>query len=208
MKALQTLADDELLRRMIAGDAAAFTALYRRRQGGVYRYALQMSGNVVVAEEVTQDTFLTLLEEGARFDPSKGTVASFLYGIARNLALRTFEKAKRWSALEDEDVAALPELSASDPLRGLTRRETIEAVRKAIASLPEVYREVIVLCDLEDLSYEEAARVLDCALGTVRSRLHRARALLTEKLRGEERAASNRGLGALGAAPAVVRSSQ
>jgi RNA polymerase sigma-70 factor (ECF subfamily) len=189
MTALHTLTDDELLRRLQTGDEAAFTTLYRRRQGGVYRYALQMSGNVVIAEEVTQDTFLALFQDGHRFDSARGTVSSYLYGIARNLVLRNFEKAQRWVELEDDDAGALPDLSAEDPLSGLTRRETIDAVRKAIESLPEAYREVVVLCDLEDLSYEEAAAVLGCALGTIRSRLHRARALLSEKLRVTERPA-------------------
>ena len=68
-------------------------------------------------------------------------------------------------------------------LEDLTRAETIEAVRKAILSLPAKYREVVVLCELQDVSYEETAEILGCAIGTVRSRLHRARALLFAKLR-------------------------
>jgi RNA polymerase sigma-70 factor (ECF subfamily) len=193
---------------MNAGDEAAFTTLYRRRQGGVYRYALQMSGNVVLAEEVTQDTFLTLLQDSGRFDAAKGSLSSYLYGIARNLVLRNFEKAQRWSGLDEDSAAVIPDGSAEDPLDGLTRRETIDAVRKAVQSLPEAYREVVVLCDLEDLSYEDAAGALGCAIGTVRSRLHRARALLTEKLRGSGTPATQKRVAAMPPAAVAVRCSQ
>jgi len=83
-----TSSDQQLLARMLAGDEDAFTALYRRRQAAVYRFALQMTGNVVVAEDVKQEVFMTLIEHGARFDAERGSLPSFLYGIARNLVLR------------------------------------------------------------------------------------------------------------------------
>jgi RNA polymerase sigma-70 factor (ECF subfamily) len=164
--------DYELLVGMLSGDEDAFTTLYRRRQGPVYRFALQMTGNVVIAEDVTQEVFMALLSKTARFDPARGTLASFLYGVARNLVLRRIEK-----TAEIEDYAG-PE----DVLDDLTRRETIENVRRAVLSLPVVYREAVVLCDINDTSYEEAARVLDCPIGTVRSRLNRGRSMLAQKL--------------------------
>ncbi len=157
---------------MLSGDEEAFTALYRRRQGPVYRFALQMTGNAIVAEDVTQDVFMALLSKKAKFDETRGTLASFLYGIARNLVLRRLEK-----TAEIEDYAG-----PDDLLDDLTRRETIETVRRAVLSLPPVYREAVVLCDLQDTSYEDAAQVLDCPVGTVRSRLNRGRSLLAQKL--------------------------
>jgi RNA polymerase sigma-70 factor (ECF subfamily) len=164
--------DYELLVGMLAGDEEAFTTLYRRRQGPVYRFALQMTGNVVIAEDVTQEVFMALLSKTAKFDAAKGSLASFLYGVARNLVLRRIEK-----TAEIEDCA-----SPDDILDDLTRRETIEGVRRAVLSLPPVYREAVVLCDLQDTSYEEAAAALDCPIGTVRSRLNRGRSMLAQKL--------------------------
>ncbi|MEO8027640.1 MAG: RNA polymerase sigma factor [Bryobacteraceae bacterium] len=176
--------DISLLAQTLTGDESAFTALYRRRQSAIYRFALQMSGSVVVAEEVTQDTFMTLIHDGHRFDASRGTLLSFLFGIARNLVLRTLERdrSNRYVALDDSP-AEHAETSAIGPLDDLTRRESVAAVRRAVLSLPETYREVVVLCDLEEVSYADAAEVLGCAIGTVRSRLHRGRAMLLEKLR-------------------------
>ncbi len=157
---------------MFSGDEEAFTALYRRRQGPVYRFALQMTGNVVIAEDVTQDVFMALLSKKARYDHTRGSLASFLYGIARNMVLRRLEK-----TAEIEDSPG-PE----DIFDDLSKRETIESVRRAVLSLPTVYREAVVLCDLQETSYEEAALVLDCPIGTVRSRLNRGRSMLAQKL--------------------------
>jgi RNA polymerase sigma-70 factor, ECF subfamily len=168
--------DPELLERALDGEEQAFTALYRRRQGGVYRFALQMTGSVEIAEDVTQETFLALLTHGSRYDTARGSVAAFLYGIARNLVLRRLDERP---AVELEESAG-----EDDLLEDLTRRESIERVRCAVLSLPPVYREVVVLCDLQDSSYEEAAAALDCPVGTVRSRLNRGSSMLARKLRG------------------------
>lgn len=169
------IADHQLLTQALRGEEEPFTLLYRRRQGGVFRFALQMSGSVAVAEDVTQETFLALLQHGARFDSTRGSVAAFLYGIARNILLRRFERERRYE----------PEIDCTadgDVLEDLTRGESIERVRQAVLSLPAVYREVVVLCDLQEASYEDAAGALDCPIGTVRSRLNRARGMLARKL--------------------------
>jgi RNA polymerase sigma-70 factor (ECF subfamily) len=173
-----TVSDQVLLGRALDADEDSFTALYRRRQGAVFRFALQMTGDVVVAEDVTQEVFLTLLEHGRRFDPARGTLASFLYGIARNLVRRRIEKERVTEAEAPTEEFAGDE----DLLEDLTRRETIGQVRRAVLSLPAAYREAVVLCDLQDLSYQEAAEALECPVGTVRSRLNRARAILAQKL--------------------------
>jgi RNA polymerase sigma-70 factor (ECF subfamily) len=166
--------EKDLLERMLHGDEDAFTALYRRRQPAVYRFALHMTGSVTIAEDVTQETFLTLLRVAKRYDAARGSVAAFLYGIARNLLLRS---------REPDSEAVVEDLSGGEDLLGdLTRRETIEHVRRAVLSLPGPFREVVVLCDLGEASYEEAAAALDCPVGTVRSRLSRARAMLAQKL--------------------------
>ncbi len=117
--------DQELLERALDGDEGAYTALYRLRQGAVYRFALHMSGSAAVAEDVTQDTFLELLTAGRRYDASRGTLRSFLFGMARNFVLRRIGR-NRDEPLEDESA------DGHDLLGDLTRRETIEQVRCAV----------------------------------------------------------------------------
>jgi RNA polymerase sigma-70 factor (ECF subfamily) len=173
---------------MLAGDEDAFVTLYRRRQGGVYRFALQMCGSEPIAEDVTQEVFMVLMREAHRYDTSRGSVAAYLYGIARNHVLRHLHRDRNSVQMvdeTDEDGAALAALMVAedDPLGDLTRSETIESVRQAVLGLPAHYREVVVLCELHEMSYAEAAEVLGCAVGTIRSRLHRARALLLDRLR-------------------------
>jgi RNA polymerase sigma-70 factor, ECF subfamily len=180
------LNDSELLRSMMAGHEEALALLYRRRQGGIYRFALQMSGSKTIAEDITQEVFLFLMREGHLFDPSRGSVNAFLLGVARNHVLRRLRVEHLLAPLGDDFDDDVPSLHASSdlcPLEDLTRAETIESVRKAVLSLPSKYREVVVLCELQDISYAETAEILGCAIGTIRSRLHRARALLLEKLR-------------------------
>jgi RNA polymerase sigma-70 factor (ECF subfamily) len=190
-----TPSDDELLRLSTAGDEEAFGALYRRRQGGVYRFALQMSGSRTIAEDVTQEVFMVLMRESHGYDATRGSLSSYLYGIARNHVLRCLDRNRPFVAMVDEGGEATETvceqlIAQDDPLGELTRNEMIATVRQAILALPAHYREVVLLCDLHEMSYVEAAEVLRCAVGTVRSRLHRARALLIEKLRANGEAGS------------------
>jgi len=183
------ISDSALLDRAAGGDEAAFTSLYRRRQAAVYRFALQMSGRPSVAEEVTQEVFLALIREAGRFDPRRGSCVSYLYGIARNHVLRFLERDRNYVAMEDEPESDSARwTSPEDTLGRLTRGETIESVRRAVLSLPAIFREVVVLCDLHEMSYADAAAALGCAVGTVRSRLHRARGMLLERLKAKKRA--------------------
>src|SRR5256885_3732186 len=180
------ISDGELLERAAAGDEAAFTSLYRRRQGAVYRFALHMSGRRSVAEEVTQEVFLAVIRDAGKFDASRGSALSYLYGIARNQVVRRLERDRPYVALAEELEADSARWTApEDTLGDLTRNETIESIRQAVLALPSSFREVVVLCDLHEMSYNEAASALGCAVGTVRSRLHRARAMLLEKLKAK-----------------------
>jgi RNA polymerase sigma-70 factor, ECF subfamily len=181
--------DQDLLSRARAGDEESFTALYRRRQACVYRFALQMSGSPSVAEEVTQEVFLTVIRDASRFDPQRGTLLAYLYGIARNQVLRSLERDRPYVPMQDEPECEGSQWTArEDTLGDLTRGETIESVRQAVLALPANFREVVVLCDLHEMSYVDAAAALGCALGTVRSRLHRARGMLLDKLKARKRA--------------------
>jgi RNA polymerase sigma-70 factor (ECF subfamily) len=184
--------DAELLRLMLAGDEQAFTALYRRHKGLVYRFALLMSGRASVAEEVTQEVFLALLRNGCRYDPERGSLKAYLCGAARNQVLLLIEKERPYVRLVEEadDGEAVPIaqlISGDDPLGDCARNEANRLVRQAVLALPARYREVIVLCDFQEMSYAEAALALDCPIGTVNSRLHRGHALLLKKLRAAVR---------------------
>jgi RNA polymerase sigma-70 factor (ECF subfamily) len=215
-RGIETIDEGLLLRRIVAGDEAAFTLLYRRKHPALYRFALHMSGNASIAEDVTQEVFMTLIRDAKRFDPGRGTLGGFLFGIARNHLRRRWEQ-ERNSVPLPESADELDAIMARSRVGGrngtpgygngngngnghangtdagvsayLLQRdefaslENVNRVRQAIATLPENYREVVVLCELDELSYEDAAAALDCPVGTVRSRLHRARAILVEKLR-------------------------
>jgi RNA polymerase sigma-70 factor (ECF subfamily) len=189
MKVTPPETDDELFVRLRRGEESAFVALYRRRQGAIYRFVLHMSRSPEVAEDVTQEVFVALLRDACGYDPDRGTLSGYLFGIARKLLLRQIERGRVDVPLEsDSEDAAIPELAvAGNALEDLTHREGIEALRRAIGTLPRRYREVVVLCDLEEVDYADAAGVLGCPIGTVRSRLHRARALLLDKLLNHER---------------------
>ena len=183
--------DDDLLRLASAGNEPAFLAFYRRHQGSVFRFALQMSGKAEIAEEVTQDVFMVVMGAPKQYDPKRGSVAAYLYGIARNYVLRCLDRERPYlTVLDAPENDYLNRMAADQDLVGeLARSERVGSLRKAVLALPPAYREVVVLCDLHELDYAEAAVVMGCAIGTVRSRLHRARALLLEKMRAAERCA-------------------
>jgi RNA polymerase sigma-70 factor, ECF subfamily len=179
--------DSELLQAMRNGDEAALGELYQRRQPGIFRFALQMSGSRELAEDITQEVFMVLIRETHTFDSTRGSLSAFLMGIARHHVLRRLQRERFYVSMdESSDTDRIPnqsQLAVVGPLDDISRAEAIEAVRRAVLTLPERYREVVVLCDLQEMSYGETAEILGCAIGTVRSRLHRARGLLIEKLR-------------------------
>ena len=176
--------DENLVVALRSGKEEAFVALYGRRRGAIYRFSLHMTGSAALAEDITQEVFLTLIRDRCGYDPERGTLAGYLFGIARKLVLRHLSRNRALGDAEAKDRKTLANSGAcADPMVDLMRQEGIEELRRAVLALPKRYREVVVLCDLEEVDYLEAARLLNCPIGTVRSRLHRARALLLEKLR-------------------------
>lgn len=177
-------AHDDLFARLQAGDEDAFVALYRLHQGPIFRFALHVTGSAALAEDIVQEVFMALIRGDLGYRPERGSLGCYLLGVARKLVLRHLDGSRRSVALDGdlEEVLAPEPTVDRDPLADLTRREGLEALRKAVTALPRRYREVVVLCDLEEVDYAEVALVLGCPIGTVRSRLHRARALLHEKL--------------------------
>lgn len=160
--------------------------LYRRHQGALYRFALRMTGSAWGAEEIVQDVFMTLMREPKKYDSARGTVGAFLYGIARNRVLKHLERTPREVPLEEKNEdgtgAGIVLEDGFTPAMWAEKRERMERVRMAVQELPAEFRETVVLCELEEMSYEEAAQMTGCPIGTIRSRLHRGRALLLAKL--------------------------
>jgi RNA polymerase sigma-70 factor, ECF subfamily len=184
------ISDDDLTIRLRAGDEDAFTFVFRRWQGPLFRFALHMSGNRTLAEDATQEVFMTLIRQTAQFDSTKGKLGAFLFGIARNQVLKRLERERpytsldpNWEDAQDSHAESAMRSNGVAQSDGEARVDAIEQVRLAILTLPPDYREVVALCDLEEMSYDEAGAALGCAPGTVASRLHRGRALLAVKLR-------------------------
>jgi RNA polymerase sigma-70 factor (ECF subfamily) len=174
--------DQQLLRAMRGGDENAFRLLYERHQRALFRFVLHMTGSKATAEEVMQDVFMHLIGKPRSYDPSKAPLSAYLFGMARNLARRAVKNASSDVRLDDaEELDVVPALEV-DVIEKLTNSEALDSLRKALLGLPELYREVIVLCDLEEMSYAQAAIIVECSSGTIASRLHRAHNMLRNKL--------------------------
>jgi RNA polymerase sigma-70 factor (ECF subfamily) len=176
---------DALLKRAVRGDEQAFLALYQRHQSALYRYALRMTGSSWAAEELVQEVFLLLIREPHKYQPERGELGAFLFGVARNRVMKHLEKAPREMSLDVMNADGSPRNEPEDPLTPMMiteKKERIEQVREAVLGLPTEFREAVVLCELEEMSYEQAAHACGCPIGTIRSRLHRGRALLLAKL--------------------------
>jgi len=183
-----TATDIDLLRQMRSGQAEAFQALYRRHQAPLYRFALLRCGSGDTAADVVQEVFIGLLTDGFAFDPLRGALQNFLYGVARNLLLKHEDGRRRLASLtregeDDEDDEVELDGEDAGPLQKLIDDERAEAVRRALAQLAPHYRDVVILYELHDLSYLEIADICQVDIGTVRSRLSRGRAALAKRLR-------------------------
>jgi RNA polymerase sigma factor (sigma-70 family) len=145
-----------------------------------------MTGNSWAAEEVVQDVFMTLMREPKKYDASRGPVGAYLFGITRNRVMKHIERLPRELSLEEQNGngahAKESAVNGFTPANWAEQQERSERVWAAVLELPAEFREAVVLCELEELSYEEAAQLSGCPIGTIRSRLHRGRALLLAKL--------------------------
>jgi len=133
-----------------------------------------MTNSMSTAEDIAQDVFLSILRHPDRFDSSRGGLRPFLLGIARNLVLKRWREKNRWEELDEERFVASPV--------NIERSETAQIVSDAVRALPSLQREVLILAEYEELSLEEIARAVDAEVGTVKSRLHRARENLRRML--------------------------
>jgi RNA polymerase sigma-70 factor (ECF subfamily) len=171
--------DVELLHRARRGGEVAFTQLFARHQRVIFRYALHMCGRDA-ADDIVQETFLAVLKQSGNYDASRGPVVAYLLGIARHSVLKRIGAPGGFPDDIDDHAGVLS--APPTALDDLSREESVIAVRAAVESLPPVFREAVVLCELEEMDYASAAGVIGCPIGTVRSRLSRARAMLTTKL--------------------------
>ena len=173
------------------GNQAAFETLYRRHQGPLYRFALLRSGSPDTAADIVQEIFMAIIEDSLKFDPARGVLQGFLFGVARNMLLKREAMQHRFISTShrpaDEDSESDEENWSIDPtvppLERLLDQQQAEAVRLALRLLAPHYRDVIILYEMHDLSYVEIAQICNIDIGTVRSRLSRARARLMELLK-------------------------
>lgn len=169
------MAEADLVREARQGGEEAFLAIYSRHRSPVFQFAWRLTGSRATAEDVTQECFLALVR-GATFDGDRGGLRTYLFGIARNLVLRRLRISER-EAEEAADATA-----SIDVLGDLLAVERSELVAGAMAQLPVLQREAIVLFTFEEMSLEEIAKITGVDAGAVKSRLHRARESLRAAL--------------------------
>ena len=174
--------DELLLQKAGKGDQAAFLELYERYREPIFRFAYRLLGSVDIAEDVTHDCFLSLIRRPEGFRPERAALRTYLFAIARNLALKHFRNTGRETGLEEmtEEPEASPRHA---PLRRLLDEELAAHVRDAVFRLPELQREALILYEYEGLSLNEIAAVVDGDVGAIKARLYRARESLKRALR-------------------------
>ena len=179
------MSDELLLEKIAGGDRDAFAELYRRHRSDIFRFAAHMCGSQTAAEDITHEVFVAVIEGAARYRQGEQRVKLWMFGIARNHARRARAAGPTLSLGDHDATRRTPEPAhETDPVADIERQRHVDALRRAVVELPVRYREAVVLCDLHELSYADAAAALSCAIGTVRSRLHRGRALLARRLCG------------------------
>jgi len=168
--------DERLVEKAAHGETAAFQILYERYRDPIFRFAYRLLGSVEAAEDVTHDCFLSLIKDPGRFDSSRASLRTYIYAAARNLAAKRYNSFARETGIErlEEEPA-----DRHEPMAQVLDNELAEVVQRAIASLPPLQREALVLFEYEELSLAEIAAIVGADANTVKARLFRAR----EKLR-------------------------
>jgi RNA polymerase sigma-70 factor, ECF subfamily len=176
-------AEAELLLRAGRGDEAAFLLLYERHRTPVFRFACRMLGSAPQAEDVTQECFLSILRRPEAFQAERASLRTYLCAIARHLALKQLRKRGQETLVDEPpDEASRGVVGERDALSTVIEAEAAEAVRQAVLALPPLQREAVVLFEYQEMSLVDIATVCDVDVGTVKSRLHRARERLRRTL--------------------------
>jgi RNA polymerase sigma-70 factor (ECF subfamily) len=177
------MTDEVLLKRASCGDESAFMELYERHRGAVFRFAYRFLGSVEIAEDISHDCFLSLMQNPERYDPTRAALRSYLFAAARNLAMKHFRKTRDEETL-DETSRELPMPASHQPLSLLLDEEVTQVVRRAVALLSPLQRETLILFEYEECSLTEIAQVVGADVGTVKARLHRARQAMKRSMSG------------------------
>jgi RNA polymerase sigma-70 factor (ECF subfamily) len=176
--------DAALVRRFLAGDEEAFSSLVALYQDGIYQFALWHGGATREAEDLAQEIFIEAFKSMKNFR-GESSFKTWLYGLARNVCLYRARKNGSGRMLqENEEFAEVPD--TFNHCAEMEREEEMQSVREAVNGMPQIYREIILLREWENMSYEEIAQALAIPVGTVRSRLHNATLLLAKHLRAQE----------------------
>lgn len=173
--------DERLLEQAAEGNTAAFQILYERHCNPIFRFAYRMLGSAEAAEDVAHDCFLSLIKDPGRFDPEKASLRTYLYAAARNQAAKRYQTFRRESAIDElHSEPLMPD--RYQPIRKLLDDELVGEVQEAIANLPPLQREALVLFEYEDLSLAEIGAIVGADSNTVKARLFRARDKLRARL--------------------------
>ena len=174
-----------LIDRAVAGDAEAFGEIYFLLRDSIYGFARRMTNETVIAEDITQEVFMFFIKHPEKFDASRGTLFSFLCGVARNKVFNYLKKSGtrlETNNFETEDFENLSNGNGKTPLKELLDKEFSAKVEESVAKLSPFQREVLILREMQDFSYEEIAEITESEIGVVKSRLYRARRALANEL--------------------------
>ena len=175
------ITDERLLEQAANGDTAAFQILYERYRDPIFRFAYRLLGSVEAAEDVAHDCFLSLIKQPGRFDSTRASLRTYIYAAARHLAAKRYNSFARETDIEG--LAEEPRVAdRHEPIRRVLDDELAGEVERAIASLPPLQREALVLFEYEDLSLSEIAAIVGADSGAVKARLFRAREKLRARL--------------------------
>lgn len=186
--------DDDLLDRCRRGDEGAWRDLVTRYTRKVFGLAYRFAGRVDEAEDLTQEVFVRVYQNLDRYHPVAGSFQTWLMTVARNHAIDNYRKRREERTRRHDDSELLERMDSGEegPLMALERAERVQLVQRGIRALPIELREAIILCDLQGLPYEEAAKLLEIPLGTVKSRINRGRLELAKRLLARRPGRENR----------------
>lgn len=179
---MESKSEIELIEGLVCGEGSVLDEIYERYGRRVYGFIYRMTRDQSIAEDITHETFLVLIEHPERYSASRGSLITFLCAIARNSVLNHLRR--RYNSDDDlDDLDVAENGSGSDPLAGLIAQELAGHIDACIAALPPLQREVLILREYEELSCEQIASITETEMGTVKARLYRARQNLALALR-------------------------
>lgn len=177
--------EQKLIERSCAGDAEAFNEIYFLLKDSIYGFAFRMTKQNQIAEEITQEVFMFFIENSDKYETKKGSLFSFLCGVTRNKVLNYLKKSGtrlESNNLDAESFENITKDNGNSPFKKLLDKEFFKKIEESVSELSPLQREVILLREMDDLSYEEIADITQSNIGVVKGRLYRARQTLAKKL--------------------------